>query len=98
MAKLNLIFLPYLLFLCNFLLLKEDNAIASPIGSLYFETYNDANEIKQKLTHEDDNIQCVVTSIKDLHPRQVGFGHAQEPQIDDYADGVDTMEFFVELN
>lgn len=81
----------------NFLLLKEDKAMASPIGSLYFETFSDIDSLKGRLSDEDENIQCVVSTISDLHSRQVGFGDAQQPKIDDYADGVDTMEFLFGL-
>ncbi|MDA9564012.1 acyl-CoA reductase [Flavobacteriales bacterium] len=81
----------------NFLLLKEDNSMHSPIGAIYFETYSEIEKVKSRLEDEEENIQCLVTEIPDLHPRQVGFGEAQIPQLDDYADGLDTMAFLANL-
>jgi hypothetical protein len=81
----------------NFLLLKEDNSLTSPIGTVNFEIYSFVNEVKEHLLAEDENIQCVVSKIDDIHPRRVGLGEAQNPGLDDYADGVDTLQFLVEL-
>ena len=53
--------------------------------------------MKAHLLAEDENIQCVVSKINDIHPRRVGLGEAQNPQLDDYADGIDTLQFLVEL-
>ncbi len=69
----------------------------SPIGAIYFETYSEIEKVKSRLEDEEENIQCLVTEIPDLHPRQVGFGEAQIPQLDDYADGLDTMAFLANL-
>jgi hypothetical protein len=40
----------------------------------------------------DENIQCVVGK------NSVPFGEVQCPRIDDYADGVDTIKFLLNLN
>ena len=78
-------------------MLKEDNSLTSPIGTVNFEIYSVVNEVKELLLAEDENIQCVVSTINDIHPRRVGLGEAQNPGLDDYADGVDTLQFLVEL-
>jgi hypothetical protein len=75
----------------GFVLLKEDEAIPSPISVVYYEFYNDFKSLEQKLEAEKDKLQCIVG--KDFIP----FGRAQHPQLWDYADGVDTMSFLLML-
>ena len=74
----------------NFLILKEDEGFHSPIGVLYYERYSDKNELNERLSGNKDQIQCVVG-------RQVMFGNAQYPELDDYADGINTLSFLKEL-
>jgi hypothetical protein len=75
----------------GFLILKEDIAIASPISVLYHEFYADLKTLKQKLEAEKEKLQCVVG--KNFIP----FGKAQHPQLWDYADGADTMDFLLKI-
>lgn len=79
----------------NFFLLKEDTSYGSPIGVLFYEYYNSQEEIKKKLTSESDLLQCIVSSlpIKGAIP----FGQTQMPQLSDYADQIDTLEFLINL-
>jgi len=80
----------------NFLLLKEDVGFSSPIGVLFFEYYDDIESVNNLLEIEKEKIQCVVShsnSIKNAVP----FGDAQCPKLTDYADGIDTMAFLVDL-
>lgn len=72
------------------LLLVEDPSPFSPIGQLHYQFYRTADELRQQLT-VDEKIQCVVSQT-DVH-----FGEAQQPSVCDFADGVDTMKFFVDL-
>ena len=75
-------------FLTNgFLILKEDQAIGSPIAVLYYEYYDSPKSLEDKLSLEKENIQCVIG--KNFTP----FGNAQCPLLWDYSDGVDTMDF-----
>lgn len=78
------------------LILKEDEHLASPIGVLYYEFYKNVNQLQLKLEAERENIQCIV-SRPELIDGAVPFGEAQSPSISDYADGVDTMEFLLNL-
>ncbi len=80
----------------GFLILKPDEAMVSPISVLFYEEYSDASDLNQKLSGAKDKIQCIVSyqgKLEGSHP----FGQAQLPKIDDYADGVDTMEFLTSL-
>ena len=79
----------------GFVMLKEDNSYASPIATLFYEYYEDSVSLKEKLEADAELIQCVVG--KGLEIEQVPFGQTQKPQLHDFADGVDTMEFLVNL-
>ncbi|MCE2612048.1 acyl-CoA reductase [Flavobacteriaceae bacterium D16] len=77
----------------GFVVLKEDQSFASPIGTLFYEHYNESESLKSRLDMEHDNIQCLVAEgfIED----EVPFGKTQYPSLTDYADGVDTVEFLL---
>ncbi len=78
----------------GFLLLKEDERLASPLAVLYFERYKDLHEVEQELISKENDIQCVVsTADLNLKTGIVGFGESQQPKLWDYADNVDTIAF-----
>ncbi|MEP7171115.1 MAG: acyl-CoA reductase [Bacteroidota bacterium] len=80
----------------NFLIVKEDKAIATPVSVLNYEFYDDIESLKKELENQREKIQCVVSNnigIKDAIP----FAKAQQPELWDYADGVDTIKFLSEI-
>ena len=79
----------------EFLLLKEDEGYASPIGSLFYEKYDSLDELHTRLKNDEEKIQCIVS--KELKSHHVPFGKTQKPELWDYADGIDTLEFLIEL-
>lgn len=80
----------------NFLLMKEERQLDSPIGVLYYEYYDDVNDLNEYLNKIASNIQCMVSS-KNTPIKTFLFGEAQNPGLADYADGVDTVQFVNEL-
>lgn len=80
----------------GFLLLKESDALVSPISVLFYERYSDLNDLKKNLQAQSSKIQCIVSN-KGWYPESVGLGKAQTPGVADYADHIDTMEFLVGL-
>ena len=80
----------------GFLLLKEDNAIVSPISVVFFEYYNDIESVRSILANRTEEIQCVVGD-NSLASDFVQFGEAQNPKLWDYADGIDTLKFLSDL-
>ncbi|MEX2370562.1 MAG: hypothetical protein WD578_06120 [Bacteroidales bacterium] len=78
------------------LLLKEDERIASPVGVVYFEKYLQLNNLIDKLVGLGDQIQCVVSAIEGIE-NSIMPGDSQFPELWDYADGIDTMNFLTEL-
>lgn len=71
----------------GFLLLKEDEGLHSPLSVLFYQYYNDTKEIKDFINNNKEKIQCVVSQ------NEIPFGKAQQPELYDYADGVDTLRF-----
>ncbi|MBX2962773.1 MAG: acyl-CoA reductase [Cyclobacteriaceae bacterium] len=79
----------------GFTLLQQSNKLVSPIAVLYFEYYTNDASLKTELEANASKIQCIVGNHR---LATVPFGHAQQPELWDYADGVDTMRFLSELN
>ncbi len=76
----------------GFILVKEDEALVSPVGSLFVQRYASKEEVEAYLDVNKSNIQVVVG--KNYFP----FGKAQKPKLWDYADGVDTLSFLTSLS
>jgi len=82
----------------GFLMLKEDDRIASPLAVLYFSYYDNLALAQQTLDQQAENIQCIVTTAPiDANSQVVEFGQSQQPALWDYADGIDTMDFLSNL-
>jgi hypothetical protein len=82
----------------GFLILKEDSTNSSPVGVVYFEYYDDFSKLEAQLKEQlNDSLQCVVTKIETSFST-VYFGKAQKPKLSDFADGVDTIRFQLEIS
>lgn len=79
------------------LILKEDEAITSRIGCLHYSYYDDVKHIEEAINQHRDEIQCVVSENKFSSWDHICFGETQTPTLDQYADGVDTMQFLTSL-
>ncbi|TLP79639.1 acyl-CoA reductase [Maribacter sp. ACAM166] len=77
----------------GFLILKEEKSYASPIASVFYENYEEVSALKTKLNLEKDKIQCIISS--GFIEGEIAFGQTQKPSLNDYADGVDTVEFLL---
>ena len=75
----------------GFILLKEDSSLYSPVAMLYYEYYNDINDVDTFINKNSDKIQCIVSK------NNIPFGNTQKPKLWDYADGVDTIDFLKQL-
>ena len=79
------------------LILKEDDAIASRIGCVHYSYYEDLNSLADQLQTKKEEIQCIVSKDQVEGWDHVRFGESQRPHLDQYADGVDTMQFLTSL-
>lgn len=77
----------------GFVLLKEDESIASPVGVLHYQYYNKSELLKPYLKDNRDNIQCIVSTNSNFNA--IPPGKAQDPEVWDYADNRDTIAFLV---
>lgn len=80
----------------GFLMLKKDSSYASPIATLFYEEYESLEDIKLKIINDIDAIQCIVSD--GLFENEIAFGRTQTPNLWDYADGVDTVEFLLKTS
>jgi len=80
----------------EFMLLKEDSAMSSPISIVYYEYYSSMDELAILIDEEMDKIQCIVSESGLAN--EIPFGTTQSPALWDYADGVDTMDFLLKLH
>ena len=77
----------------GFLTIKEDTSYGSPISSVFYEYYDNIDDLKTKLKNDEDLTQCIVSN--NLIENSVAFGQTQRPQLWDYADNVDTISFLL---
>ncbi len=75
----------------GFLVLKEDQSFGSPIATVFYEEYKDLEALKTTIRENKDNLQCVVAN--NFMKNEIPFGETQYPQLWDYADNIDTLEF-----
>jgi hypothetical protein len=78
----------------GFVILHENEKLVSPISVVYYERYNNTDDLSSKLQLVSDKIQCIIGKTK---PHFIPFGQAQYPELWDYADKVDTLKFLDEL-
>lgn len=81
----------------EFVLLKESADLSSPVAVLHYQTYESLDELMQYLESESENIQCVVSQMDIPIAFRVPPGKSQAPELWDYADRIDTMEFLLQL-
>lgn len=79
----------------GFLMLKEDPSYSSPISTLFFETYDNYEDLKELFEAKDEQLQCIVNFPSNA--KNVNFGQTQHPDLQDYADGVDTVDFLLKI-
>lgn len=78
------------------LLLVERESLKSALSVVHYGYYTDIKALKEQITLLEDQIQCVVCYNR-LTNSTIPFGKTQEPELWDYADGVDTMLFLQSL-
>ncbi|MDR2653672.1 MAG: hypothetical protein LBC68_15445 [Prevotellaceae bacterium] len=72
----------------DFWLLTESFNKFSPVSVIYYQKYINLESLKKLFSDEAKHIQCIVNY-------DVDFGKSQQPQLSDYADGIDVMNFLL---
>lgn len=80
----------------GFVLMKPSSNLASPVSVLYYGFYSSLAELNIRLDDLSDRIQVFVAK-QGLVNGSVGFGRSQFPDVDDYADRINTLEFLRSL-
>lgn len=75
----------------DLIVLREEPSLFSPVSILNYEYYGSSEELNAAIEGNLDDIQCV------LGKEHTPLGMAQQPGLKDYADGVDTLDFLVNL-
>jgi hypothetical protein len=81
---------------CDFVIIRKNNPAFSSIATINYAVYENIEQVKTFLTEQNDKIQCVVSKTA-CTEKPVYFGHTQKPELTDYADGVDTVNFLISL-
>jgi hypothetical protein len=79
----------------GFSLWRETNELVSPLSVIHYEHYRDVDQLMVSLSTKEEKIQCKVSVIKSDDCIQPGT--TQQPELWDYADGVDTLSFLDSL-
>lgn len=79
------------------LLLRQSDQLNTPISVLHYQYYDSIEQINGYLNCNREKIQCVVSKNAFL-PNSFNFGIAQKPDVQEYADKVDTLHFLLSLN
>ena len=78
------------------IILREAPSLQSRIATLHYEFYPDVENLTSEIQSRAEEIQCVVSKPNVLTALSTfDFGKAQQPALNDYADGVDTMAFLL---
>lgn len=77
-------------------MIDGEAAFPSEISRINIAHYNTISEVEQWLDQHREQLQCIVSNIAEV-PNAVPLGCAQYPTLNDYADGIDTMEFLLSL-
>lgn len=80
----------------GFALFVPQTQLASPVSVIHYQTYRSPSEIDSLVLPYLNEIQCIVSNFEQ-YSIAVKPGQAQFPALNDYADGIDTMNFLINL-
>lgn len=85
----------------GFFTIVKNKTLYLQIASLAYEEYNNIYKLENIINAQDNNLQCIATGINLANcnsKKQIYFGRCQKPEINNYADGIDTIDFLLKLN
>jgi len=80
----------------KYLLLLENNAVLSPVGTLNYSYYSDKNDLANKLIEQRHDLQCLVGDPK-WQDNCVPFGEVHYASLETYDNKQDVMSFLKDL-
>jgi hypothetical protein len=76
----------------GFVIIRKNNPAFSSIAAINYTVYEDIEQVKTFLVEQNDKIQCTVSKTA-CTENPVYFGNTQKPELTDYADNIDTVNF-----
>ncbi len=70
--------------------LVENMALTPPLSVVNYEFYANIQDVDKMLNEQNQHLQCIISH------HHIPFGKAQKPELSDYADGIDVMDFLKE--
>lgn len=80
----------------DFMLLKQNESIGSTVGVVHYQEYEKIEDVLIYIDNHRNELQCIVGD-SELIPNAIPFGTSQCPKLDEFADGIDTIEFLGKL-
>lgn len=80
----------------NFMVVRQAEQLSSPVSVVHYEHYSNLYKLSEQLSSAENQIQCLVGSLQ--LPNMIGFGKSQTPDINDFADRVNTLDFLNTLS
>ncbi len=81
----------------DFIHLRHEKTISSRIASINYEYFKSKTSLVEELQTNKEAIQCIISNQVFDNINCVPFGKAQSPHLWDYADGVDTIDFLINI-
>ncbi|MDF2452703.1 MAG: acyl-CoA reductase [Bacteroidota bacterium] len=81
----------------NFFMIKESADLHAPTSVLFYETYTNEEQLVEKIRPLMANLQCIVANFEIKGVKTIALGCSQEPEIFDFADNVNTLDFLKTL-
>ncbi len=75
----------------GFLIIKQDEKNTAPIGVLFYDFYRELSDVNAFLNEQHEAVQCIVSKL--AIAGAIPFGSSQQPGLEVYADGIDTISF-----
>jgi hypothetical protein len=75
----------------NFLMIKESSELFSPVGTLFYQQYDNQQDVESYLESNANKLQCIIGT------NHIPYGYSQRPVITDFADNVNTLDFLLNL-
>lgn len=80
----------------GFSIFTESEQLVAPTSVVYYQYYNNNEELENLINANEQKLQCVV-SAGGWFPGSIEFGKAQVPEVWDYADNIDTVKFLLDI-
>ncbi len=77
----------------DFFMMVETDDLFSPLATLHYAWYDTPQQLHHFFESHAENLQCIVSN----QPGNIPYGKSQQPELWDYADKVDTLQFLTAL-